>query len=69
MLRDKMVEKMAMFNKTMPENSSEHHRMDMLLSYMEMLGMKPPHNQEGMTSFDIAMGNDTNKWSKIEEQD
>lgn len=38
-----MIEEMIKFLKSTPELASDYHRMDMLLSRMQRLGMKPPH--------------------------
>ena len=37
-----MIEEMIRFIKSTPELASDYHRMDMLLSRMERLGVKPP---------------------------
>lgn len=68
MLREDMVTRIGKFLTSVPEEANIYHRADMLLSFIERLGMLPPHNQEGLTSYDIAMGSDTNKWSNASEE-
>jgi len=42
MIRDDMIEEMISFVNSIPEGASEYHKMDMLLSRMERLGMLAP---------------------------
>ena len=42
MKRDYMVEEMIKFYKSIPQEASDYHRFDTLLSHMQHLGMLPP---------------------------
>jgi len=42
MKREDMIEEMINFYNSTPEEASDYHTFDMLLSRMERLGMKPP---------------------------
>ena len=57
-----MIEEMINFVNSTPSKASDYHKMDMLLSRMERLGMKPPYNSKGLTNYGIAMGDDTYTW-------
>ena len=49
MTRDEMIEYMSNLVESTPEDASMYHRMNMLLSRMERLGMVPP-NQYACTN-------------------
>lgn len=38
----------------------------MILRTIEDYGMLPPYNDEGLSSYDIAMGSNVNKWEDEE---
>ena len=42
MIRDEMIQYMIDFFKSTPKDASDYHKMDMLLSRMQRLGMKAP---------------------------
>ncbi len=59
-----MIDQMINFMKSIPEEASEYHKMDMLLSRMERLEMLPPdHDYEGYDRDDIEYKPD-NTWEK-----
>ena len=66
MIRDDMIEEMEKFWKSIPQEASNYHVFDMLLSRMERLGMKPPYNSKGLTNYGIAMGDDVYTWEEKE---
>lgn len=51
MKRIEAVETMVDFYESIPEGASSYHKMDMLLSRLERIGMLPPEN--GLITYDI----------------
>ena len=51
MKRNEMIEHMINFVESTPRKASTYHKMDMLLSRMERLGMKPPLRIPKLTEY------------------
>ena len=65
MTRNEMIEQMINFAKSTPEDASNYHRYDMLLSRMERLGMLPPPN----TKVSRTTAYNYRHWNKENELD
>jgi len=42
------------------------HQAKYVMEQMMEAGFKPPYNAKGLSSYDIAMGSDVNKWEDDE---
>lgn len=61
-----MIENMILFTQSIPENASDYHKMDMLLSRMERLGMLPPPHFGNLPKIE---GNDVHlSWESEDEK-
>jgi len=68
MKRSKMIDELLSFERTIPKEASDYHRIDMLLSRAERLGMQPPKRivERSESAFGAYVNIVANEWEDEE---